>query len=51
MKDGDVAKTTKDGITCMEFHPQCSGLVVAACDKSGKVRLLHELKGSIHAAG
>ena len=34
----DVAKMTKDGVTCLAFHPNSSRLLLAAGDKSGKVR-------------
>jgi hypothetical protein len=34
----DVAKVTRDGISCLAFHPSSSRLLIAAADKQGKVR-------------
>jgi hypothetical protein len=34
----DVAKMTRDGISCLAFHPSSSRLLIAAADKQGKVR-------------
>jgi hypothetical protein len=33
----DVAKMTRDGISCLAFHPSSSRLLIAAADKQGKV--------------
>lgn len=34
----DVAKLTTQGVSCMAFHPTSSKPLIAAADKSGKVR-------------
>lgn len=34
----DVAKLTPQGISCLAFHPSSSKPLIAASDKSGKVR-------------
>lgn len=35
----DVAKLTTQGISCLAFHPSSSKPIIAAADKSGKVRV------------
>jgi hypothetical protein len=35
----DVAKMTRDGVSCLAFHPSSSRLLIAAADKQGKVRM------------
>jgi hypothetical protein len=38
LAEHDVAKMTKEGISCLAVHPGIDKLIVAAADKSGKVR-------------
>jgi hypothetical protein len=38
LAEPDVAKLTKEGVTCLAWHPTATGLYLAASDKSGKVR-------------
>lgn len=33
----DVAKMTRDGVSCLAFHPGTDKLIIAAADKQGKV--------------
>lgn len=37
LRESDVAKMTKDAVTCMAFHPTTTNLIIAAADKQGKV--------------
>jgi hypothetical protein len=47
----DVAKMTRDGISCLAFHPSSSRLLIAAADKQGKVRAgLQQQRGEKAAA-
>jgi hypothetical protein len=39
LAEPDVAKLTKEGVTCLAWHPTSTGLYLAASDKSGKVGL------------
>lgn len=39
LKESDVAKVTREGISHLAFHPQASQLIVATGDKQGHVAL------------
>lgn len=38
LQASDVAKLTTQGVSCLAFHPSSSKPIIAAADKSGKVR-------------
>ena len=55
LKESDVAKVTREGISHLQFHPTCSDLVIATGDKQGHIALWdvdkktsHEVHFSLH---
>lgn len=48
LKESDVAKVTRDGISHLQFHPTSSDLVIATGDKQGHIALWDVDKKTTH---
>ncbi len=48
LRESDVAKVTREGISHLAFHPTCSDLVVATGDKQGHIALWDVDKKTSH---